>query len=62
MVRCGGWGAEVEEAKVRVGRYGGEDGGVVRGEGGGIGTTVGWEGGERGIMGGGPLFLFSPML
>lgn len=46
-VVCGrGRGAEVEEAEVRVGGDGGEDGGGMWGEGGGVGARVGGEGDE----------------
>ena len=46
VVGGGGGGAEVEEAEVRVGGDGGEEGGGVRGEGCGVGAGVRGEGGE----------------
>ena len=53
VVGGGGRGAEVEEAEVAVARDGGEEGGRVRGEAGGVGAGVGGEceegGGARGV-------------
>ena len=44
VVGGGSGGAEVEEAEVRVARDGGEEGGGMRGEGGGVGAGVDGEG------------------
>lgn len=58
VVCGGGRGAEVEEAEVRVGGDGGEDGGGVGGEGGRVGARVGGEGDEGIGAVGRPLFFF----
>lgn len=55
VVRGGGGGAEVEEAEVGVAGYGGEKGGRVWGEGGGVGAGVDGEGVEGVGAGGVPL-------
>jgi hypothetical protein len=44
VVRCAGWGAQVEDAEGRVAGDGGEDGGAVGGEGGAVSAGVGWQG------------------
>lgn len=58
MIGCGGWGAEVEDAEVRVGGDRGEDGGRVWREGDGVGTGVGGDCEERVGAGGRPLFFW----
>lgn len=56
VVFCGGRGAQVEEADVRVGGGRGEEGGVGRGEGDGVGAAADGEGEEGGGAGWGPLW------
>lgn len=55
VVLCGGGGSEVEDAEARVGGDGGEEGGVVWGEGDGIGAGADGEGAEGFGAGWGPL-------